>query len=372
MTTTSAASTPTPAGESAQPSVRPSILDFIPGAILLIVLTLLVAELDRAIANAFRAQGVAQNPLEYPLTAVVIGLIVNFILRATRAFSYVRPAIRTEFFLKIGLVLLGARITLGDLLATGAGGLIQAVIMVTSVFFFTWWLGGKLKLSDTLRAVMSTAVSICGVAAAIAAAGSVQARKEEVSYITTLVILTALPLMVLMPPLAQALGLTPTVAGAWFGGNIDTTAAVVGAGTIFNPRAQEVAAIVKGTQNILIGFAAFGLALYFATVVNRGKGEGRPSARVIWERFPKFVIGFVLVSILASVGVFPKELSRDIDTASKWLFTLAFVCIGLEFSLKDLRQAGWRPVAVYLAATVFNTLLALVVSYVIFGVVFPR
>lgn len=370
MTTTSVSSTPT--AESTQPTVRPSITSLIPGAVLLIVLTLLVAELDRAIANAFRAQGVAQNPLEYPLTAVVIGLIVNFILRATNTYTRIRPAIRTEFFLKIGLVLLGARISLGDLMATGAGGLIQALIMVTSVFFFTWWLGGKLKLSNTLRAVMSTAVSICGVAAAIAAAGSVQARKEEVTYVTTLVILTALPLMILMPPLAHAIGLSPTVAGAWFGGNIDTSAAVIGAGTIYGSKAQEVAAVVKLTQNVLIGFAAFGLALYFATVVNRGKGEERPSARVLWERFPKFVIGFVLVTILASTGVFSKELAREIDTASKWLFTLAFVCIGLEFSLKDLRQAGWRPVAVYLAATVFNTLLALVVSYVIFGVVFPR
>jgi uncharacterized membrane protein YadS len=190
-----------------------------------------------------------------------------------------------------------------------------------------------------------------------------------VTYITTLVILTALPLMVLMPPIATAIGLTPQVAGAWFGGNIDTTAAVVGAGTMFSPKAQEVASVVKLSQNVLIGFVAFALAFYVALAVRRDKDEA-PSVGIIWQRFPKFVIGFVLVSLLVSVGAFSPELAKEMDTASKWLFTLAFISIGLDFSLKDLRQAGWRPVAVYMAATVFNTLLALVVASIIFGVLF--
>lgn len=337
------------------------------GIILLIVLTVLVAEVDRWIANSFRAQGVAQNPLEYPLTAVIIGLTANAVLRLTGLYAAVRPAIRTELYLKVGLVILGARVSLGDLFATGAGGLIQALVMVLSVFFFTWWLGGRLKLPETLKAVMASAVAICGVSAAIAAAGAVSARKEEVSYITTLVIIVALPLMVIMPALATAMGLTPTVAGAWFGGNIDTTAAVVGAGTIYGPEAQQVAAVVKLSQNVLIGFIAFGLALHFALVVRRGEGE-RPTPKIIWERFPKFVLGFVLVSVLASIGAFPPTLVREMNNAYQWAFALAFVCIGLDFTLAEVRAAGWRPVVVYVGATVFNTVLALIAAYVIFGV----
>ncbi|MCE7947441.1 MAG: putative sulfate exporter family transporter [Chloroflexi bacterium CFX4] len=359
-------------GKAPNALARNGTVQFLLGSLLLIALTLLVAELDGAIGNLFKANGFRNNPLEYPLTAVLIGLLVNFLLRVTRTYEAIRPAIRTEFYLKVGLVLLGARISFGDLLATGVGGLIQALIMVAAVFGFTWWLGGKLKLPDTLRAVMATAVSVCGVSAAIAAAGAVQARKEEVTYITTLVILTALPLMVLMPILAGALQLTPTVAGAWFGGNIDTTAAVVGAGTIFDPKAQEVAAVVKLTQNVLIGFVAFGLAVYFAMVVKKNEDEPRPGLRVIWQRFPKFVLGFALVSLLVSVGLISKDAAKVVDTASKWLFTLSFVCIGLDFSLKDLREAGWRPIAVYMAATVFNTIIALGIAYVIFGVIFPR
>ncbi len=334
---------------------------------LIFVLAALAAELDAGIAVWFKGRGVDKNPLEYPLTAAVVGLAANWILRRTKTHTFVKPGIRTELFLKVGLVLLGARISLGEIMSKGLGGLAQAVIMVCAVFFFTWWLAGKFELAATLKAVMATAVSVCGVSAAIAAAGAVLAKKEEVTYVTALVIITALPMMVLMPWIAQAIGLSPTVAGAWFGGNIDTTAAVVGAGTMFGPEAQAVAAVVKMAQNVFIGVAAFLLALYFVTTVERRDDE-RPSAAVIWQRFPKFVIGFVLLSVLASLGAFSAGALKMLDGLSKWAFTFAFIAIGFDLALGDLRGLGWKPFFVYMSATVFNTVLALAVSVLIFGV----
>jgi len=343
-----------------------SIPNSVLGALLLIVLALLTAELDEGISTAFANEGITRNPFEYPLTAVIIGLIVGAGLRAAGLFDQLKAAFRTELFLKVGLVLLGATVSFGNLLEIGLGGLVQALVMVISVFSFTWWLAGRVQLPQTLRAVMSAAVAVCGVSAAIAAAGAVIAKKEEVSYITALVILTALPLMVLMPITADLIGLSDTVAGAWFGGNIDTTAAVVGAGTIYGEKAQEVAAIVKLSQNVLIGFVAFGLALYFAVIVERDADQ-RPSPAVIWQRFPKFVLGFVLVSILASLELFSASALTDMKLVQKWAFTLAFICIGIEFTPGAVREMGWKPIGVYLSATVFNTLLALVVASIIFG-----
>lgn len=337
------------------------------GLVIILLLAFLIAELDAGISAWFKAQGIGKNPFEYPLVAAILGLIVNFILRAANVHDFIKPAIKTEFFLKVGLVLMGSKIAFGEILAKGAGGLIQALIMVSSVFFFTWWLAGKLKIADTLKAVMATAVSICGVSAAIAAAGSVLAKKEEITYITALVIITALPLMVLMPFIARGIGLPNDVAGAWFGGNIDTTAAVVGAGTIHGEEAQQVAAVVKMSQNVLIGVAAFALALYFVMVVER-KPDERPSAAIIWHRFPKFVLGFILVSILTSVGLFTKDQIGVMGVYTKWFFGMAFFCIGLELSFKEIGKMGWPPVVVYIAATVFNTLLALAVASIIFGV----
>ena len=347
-------------------------LQFAAGALLLIMLTVLVAELDLAVSQRFSdleigGKHLSKNPFEYPLIAVVVGLLANIALRVTRLYDFVRPAIRTELFLKIGVVILGTQIALGDLVEKGAGGLVQAVIMVTAVFSFTWWLSGRLKLPNTLRAVMSTAISVCGVSAAIAAAGAVLAKKEEVTYVTTLVIITALPLMVLAPMLADAIGLPDDVAGAWFGGNIDTTAAVVGAGTLHGPEAQQVATVVKLAQNVMIGFVAFALSLYFSLVVER-KPDERPSASTIWQRFPKFVLGFVLASVLASLGLFDAADTANLKLATQWFFALAFICIGLELAVGELRKMGGKPISVYLAATVFNTALALIVAWLIFGV----
>ncbi len=319
--------------------------------------------------------GIPGKALEYPLWAALVGLVANWVLKTAKLYDTARPGFRTELFLKVGLVLLGTTISFKVIVTAAAGAIIQALIMVASVYFFCWWLSGKFGLPDTLRAVMSTAVSICGVSAAIAAAGSVLAKKEEITYITALVIVTALPLMVLAPILANAMHMPPAVAGAWFGGNIDTTAAVVGAGTIYGETAQKIASIVKQTQNALIGVVAFLLAFYFSTVVE-GKKE-RPSAAIIWQRFPKFVLGFILASILFTVGLIPAPGSKEatagnaITAMKDWAFCLAFVCMGLEVSLTDFKKMGWSPVIVFLIVTVFNTLLALAIAWIIFGWLFP-
>lgn len=313
-----------------------------------------------------RLAGWSPKALEYPLWGAVLGLLANLILSTAGVREKVGQAFRTELFLKVGLVLLGAGVNFTQILSVGARGVIQALVMVTSVFLFTWWLGGVFKVEEKLRAVMCTAISICGVSAAIAAAGSVLAKKEQLTYIIGLVILTALPLMVLMPYAALAMGLSLEWAGGWFGGNIDTTAAVVGAGAIHSETAMKVASIVKMSQNALIGLVAFLLALYWAAVVDR-KPDERPSVKVIWDRFPKFVLGFLLASILASLGFFSKAQLADIKVLRKWAFTLAFVCIGLELSLREFKMMGWRPTLVYLIATIFNTLLALGVAGLLFG-----
>ena len=311
--------------------------------------------------------GIPGKALEYPIWAVLLGIATSLILRPVKGLDYVRPGIKTELFLKIGLVLLGASINLKLLVTTAGGAIVQALILITCVFLFTYWLAGRFGLDDKLRAVMSAALAVCGVSAAIAAAGSVLAKKEQVTYVVALVIVVALPMMVLAPLTAGAMGLTDAVAGAWFGGNIDTTAAVIGAGTIYSEAAQQVASIVKNTQNALIGVVAFLLAVFYA-----GKTEGgqRPGARLIWDRFPKFVLGFIVASILFTLGWL--DTGKDVINALRnWAFTLAFVSMGLEFAFGEMKRMGWKPVAVFLIATLFNTLLALGAAWVIFTYLLP-
>lgn len=354
-----------PGAHGSTPAVR-----IVAGFAIVLVLAIIAWWMSKQVSAATLPLGIPGRVLEYPLWAALTGLVGNAALKMTGAHNAVRAGIRTELFLKTGLVLLGAGVSFGTLASAAIGSLLQGLIMITSVFLFCWWLSGKFKLDNKLRAVMSTALAICGVSAAIAAAGSVLAKKEQVTYVTALVILVALPLMVIAPVLAGAMGLPQTVAGAWFGGNIDTTAAVIGAGTLYGEQAQQIASIVKSTQNALIGVVAFLLALYFVTRLER-KPDERPSPKLIWDRFPKFVLGFVIASLLYTFGVIDGGRGTAIEALKNWAFTLAFVGMGLELSLGDLKRMGWSPVIVFLLVTVFNTMFGLIVSWLIFGVLFP-
>lgn len=343
---------------------------FLAGLAIVFVLAILAWLLTRQVYGLSLPFGIPGKALEYPLWGALLGIAGNLLLKVVNLRETIRPGIRTELFLKVGLVLLGASISFKTLAAAAGGAVLQGMIMITCVFFFGWWLAGKFGLDEKLRAVMATALAVCGVSAAIAAAGSVAAKKEQVAYVTTLVILFALPLMVIAPLIANWLGLPQDVAGAWFGGNIDTTAAVVGAGTIYGEQAQTIASIVKATQNAFIGLVTFLLALYFVVVVERKPNE-RPSLHLVWQRFPKFVLGFILASVLYTFGWIDGGKGTVIEAIKNWSFLLAFVSMGLEISTGQLKEMGWKPVAVFLLVTVFNTVLALAVAWLIFGVLWP-
>lgn len=309
--------------------------------------------------------------VEYPVYAILLGLIGSGVIGLLGIRDKIASAFRTELFIKTGLVLLGASVQLHVIARAGARGVLQALLLVVSVFFFAWWLGGKLKVGDKLRALLAASVSICGVSAAIAAAGAVRASREQIAYTATLVILFALPSIFLLPWLVDVLGLTAPVAGAWIGGNIDTTAAVAAAGAIVGEEALQIAAIVKSAQNVLMGIVAVALTLYFALHVEKTGREGtKGTVKALWERFPKFVLGFIAASAIATWYVSSGGESAGIEAANTlraYFLILAFVSIGLEFRLTKLLAEGWRPVVVFGSATIFNLAVALLIATIVFA-----
>ncbi len=309
--------------------------------------------------------------IEFPVYAIALGLIGNVILAKLALRDALSAGFRTEFFIKTGLVLLGASINLKVLVTAAGPAIVQALLLISIVFAFTWWVGGRLGLDDKLRALLASAVSICGVSAAIAAAGAVQAKREQLAYAASLVIVFALPSIFLLPWLAHLLGLSDVVAGAWIGGNIDTTAAVAASGAIAGEDALQIATIVKTTQNALIGVVAIALTAYFALKVERSD-KARPTLGQFWERFPKFVLGFLAASVIGTLylqfaGSGGKATIGTVNDLRTWFLIFAFVAIGLEFSLKGLKEAGWRPVAVFASATAVNIIVALGLAVVLFG-----
>jgi uncharacterized integral membrane protein (TIGR00698 family) len=315
--------------------------------------------------------GVAYWGLEVVFWALLLGLLVSNTVGLPK---FVKEAVKTEYFIKIGLVLLGAEVLFATLIKVGAYGMIQSIIIIGAVFYFCFLVAKKFGLDDEFASILGSAVSICGVSAAIAAGGAVKGDPKKVSHTISLVLLFAIPMLILMPIIAKAVGMAPAVAGAWLGGTIDTTGAVVAAGAIAGPEAMSVAVVVKMAQNVLIGVAAFLLAIWF---VFKGQAAGeKPSAAEIWFRFPKFVLGFIVGSIIFSFFMsesFAKSVTDITRGIRAWWFNLAFICIGLDTRFKELvAMGGGRPAAVFLIAQGFNIILTLILAYIIFGgLIFP-
>jgi len=336
-------------------------------------LAALVRFVDLNLAGWF--PGVTWLPsIEFPVYAIAIGLAGGAVLGALGLRERLSAAFRTEFFIKVGLVLLGASINLAVIARAAGPAIVQALILISTVFLATWWVAGRLGLDDKLRALIAAAVSICGVSAAIAAAGAVGAKREQLAYVASVVIMFALPLIFIEPWLVTQLGLSSPVAGAWIGGNIDTTAAVTAAGSIVGDDALAIAAIVKSTQNAMMGIVAVLLTVWFVYRVERTPGV-TVGLGELWARFPKFIIGFVVASAAATwfinTAADPKAAGAIVRVAGTdlrvWFFTLAFVCIGLEFRPAAIREAGARPLLVFTAATILNLVVALALAIVLFS-----
>ena len=305
--------------------------------------------------------------ISYVIVSLVAGLAISNLGSVP---SWLREAVRTEYYIKTGLVILGSSILFGEILRAGLFGLGQALLVILVVWRFCYWFCRRIRVDREFSVILATAVSICGVSAAIAACGAVGGDRKKLSYVTSLVLIVAAPMAIFMPAIAEGVGMAPVVAGAWLGGTIDTSGAVVASGEILGDSALNAAVIVKFSQNALLGLAAFAISLWWA-FRGAGEREERPTAAMIWERFPKFVLGFMVVSLLFSF-----LLSADVVDATggllrgirTWWFSLAFLCIGLETRFRDLvSMDGGRPAAGFLVAQGVNILWTLGVAWLLFG-----
>ena len=231
-------------------------------------------------------------------------------------------------------------------------------------------------MTERFSAIIATGNSICGVSATIAAGGALQGDSKEVSYMVAWVMICAVVLIIVMPPIALWLDMPNNMAGAWLGGVIDNTGAVIAAGEMIQGKAAvDAAAIVKMAQNVLIGFVAFLMALWAALTLDRAEGAEKPSLMEVWYRFPKFVIGFMVASIVISLLVEPAvgekaaaAISKACKSYRSWFFALCFVCIGLETDFKELLTVGGgKPAAVYWFAQMVDAIWTLLVVWILWS-----
>jgi uncharacterized integral membrane protein (TIGR00698 family) len=325
-------------------------------------------------------QVVKQYNLEYALWALLVGLLISNTVGTP---SVLKAAACTEFYIKTGLVLLGAEVLISRLLALGVPGIFVAWVVTPIVLISTFWFGQRvLKIrSPSLNMVISADMSVCGVSAAIATSAACKAKKEELSLAIGMSLTFTVIMMVIMPAVIRATGMSNVLGGAWMGGTIDATGAVAAAGAMLGDDALQVAATIKMIQNILIGFVAFGVAIYWVTRVEKGSTATTAGGGEIWKRFPKFILGFVGASLLFSLLMIlhpSGEMMVDnvIGTSKKlrgWFFCLAFVSIGLEtnFSALASQLKGGRPLILYLVGQATNLTLTLFMAWLMFEKVFP-
>jgi uncharacterized integral membrane protein (TIGR00698 family) len=298
--------------------------------------------------------------IEYVLWAILLGLVISNTLGVPAMF---RAGVATyEFWLKTGIVLLGARFLIGDVLRLGGLSLGLVLIEVALSLTFMTLLGRWFGLRPKLTTLLAVGSSICGVSAIIAAQGAIEADEEDSSYAIAAVLALGAISLFLFPVVGHGLHLSDRAYGLWAGLAVDNTAEATAAGALYSDAAGKVAVLAKTCRNALIGFVVLGYAVYWASK-GQGKNVGNKAA-FLWQKFPKFVLGFLLISLLASVAFFTRPQITALGNLSRWAFLLTFAGVGLRTNLREMSKQGARP---FLVGAIGEVAIALMTLGMIFG-----
>jgi uncharacterized integral membrane protein (TIGR00698 family) len=336
----------------------------------------------------------AHYNLEPPLVALGLGLLISNTVGAPR---WLQPGLRVEFYIKTGIVLLGAGLPLTLIGWAGPVAIVQAAIVSLVTFGVIYFVGVRLGLDRRLAATLGTGGAVCGVSGAIAIGGAVGAKKEQVSIAISLVVVWAIVMIFVLPLAARSLHLATGVAGAWIGTSEFADAAGLAAAQTYGGYAGNVpgisgnadAAVSAFTlmkvigRDVWIGVWAFVLSLIATTRWERTGVQSRSDAGEIWRRFPKFVLGFLIASAIVTLvskgydyAAYKKDvlpgLVAPLQSLRTWAFTFAFLSIGLTTKIREFVSVGARPFYAFTAGVAVNVLLGFVLSTQVFNEFWSR
>jgi uncharacterized integral membrane protein (TIGR00698 family) len=333
----------------------PSLLGILPGIALLFAIGLLGKLLEHAF-NVLRTEHHLRLPqIEYVLWAIILGLIVSNSIGIARIF---RPGIATyELWLKLGIVLVGARFLLQDVLHIGGLSLgLVAVELILSLSVMTI-LGRIFRLPPKLTSLLAIGSSICGVTAIMAAQGAIDPEEEDTSTAIAAILTLGAIALFTFPAIGHLLHMGQQAYGMWAGLAVDNTAESVVTGALYGQDAGKWAVLAKTARSSFIGFVVLGYAVYWASKGQAAVVEHK--ALFLWQKFPKFILGFLAISFFATAGFFSKGQLDSISNLSRWAFLPAFAGVGLRTNLKDLVGQGWRPLIVGVLGEIFIAIITL-------------
>jgi uncharacterized integral membrane protein (TIGR00698 family) len=326
-----------PQVKPAQPALQ--FLRVIPGVLLLAAIGYAGKLLEQNVGKYAKTHHWTFPNIEYVLWAIILGLLIANTVGVPEIF---RAGVGTyEFWLKAGIVLLGSRFLLGDILKLGGISLVLVAIEIVGALAFMTFLGRAFKLKPKLTTLLAVGSAVCGVSAIIATKGAIDADDEDSSFsIAAILALGALALFT-FPLIGHLLHLSDHAYGIWSGLAVDNTAEATAAGALYSDTAGKLAVLVKSTRNAMIGFVVLAYAIYWAS---RGQAkEVTNKAAFLWQKFPKFVLGFLVISVLATYQFFNKEQIGGLANLSRWAFLLTFAGVGLRTNFREMRNQGLRP-----------------------------
>ena len=327
----------------------------IPGLALLAAIGLAAKWIEQSINGYTKAHHIVFPNIEYVLWAIVIGLILGNLVKIPAIFQ---SGIETyEFWLKVGIVLLGSRFLVGDIWKLGGISLLLVFVEIGGSLLLMTALGRAFGLRPKLINLLAIGSAVCGVSAIIAAKGAIEADDEDASFsIAAILALGAISLLT-FPLIGHLIHLSDHAYGVWAGLAVDNTAEATAAGALFSDTAGKIAVLTKTCRNALIGFVVLGYAIYWAR-----KGHAAAvgnKAEFLWAKFPKFVLGFLAISIAVSLGAFDAGQIKSLANLSRWAFLLTFAGVGLRTNFRQLARQGLKPFAVGVLGEVLIAVLTL-------------
>lgn len=325
----------------------------------------------------------SDNGFEPPLVALILGL---FISNSMRVPKWMDAGFRVEYYIKTGIVLLGATLPFTLILWAGHVALIQATIISVVTCLTIYFVGTKLfGLDKRFSSVLGVGAAICGVSAAIAVGGAVKAKKEDISITITLVTIWAIIMIFFIPYTSKFLGLHPAPVGAWVGSSEFADAAGFAAAVAYGKMVGNEEAAVRAFtlmkvigRDIWLGIWSFIFALIACLKWEKEEAGARPKATEIWWRFPKFVLGFFVASVIITViasgysqadykSIVTPELIKPIKSLRSWAFIFCFLSIGLTTRFRELASAGKKPFWAFTIGVAVNATLGFILSVLILG-----
>jgi uncharacterized integral membrane protein (TIGR00698 family) len=325
-------------------------LSYAPGILLLATVGYSGKFIEHSVAVFGKAHHLTLPNIEYVLWAILVGMAISNIFGKSSFFRIFAPGITTpgfatyEIFLKIGIILLGSRFILVDVLRLGGVSLVMVAIELGMAITLMTWLGKKFGLPPKLISLLAVGSSVCGVSAIIATEGAIDADEKDSSTAIAVILSTGVVALFTFPWIGHLLHLSNSVFGLWAGLGVDNTAEAVATGALYSDAAGKIAVLAKTARNATIGFIVLGYALYWAK-----KGLAKEignKASFLWKKFPKFVLGFLAVSLLASMKALDHNQLTSLANLSRWAFLFTFAGVGLKTNIREMLKQGMRPFAV--------------------------